>query len=128
MAVRDLRRTVWRRRVVTFDDHPARRGEDVLAAGRRGRHVPDEMKRAFVKNRAVEPEDVLDVVLDFGVVTLMQGERVRAEVAMSDGSAIVSRACPVQMRSGNPRRKDEKWNGHKQSCGARQEANHALHY
>src|SRR6185437_12776633 len=109
MAVRELRRTVRRRRVVTFDDHPARRGEDVLAAGRRGRHVPDEMKRAFVKNRAVEPEDVLDVVLDFGVVALMRGDRVRAEVAVRDGSAVVSRARLVQMRWGNPRRKNEKW-------------------
>ena len=104
-----FRRSVDGRRVVEQRDRPVPLDCDDGVADRRGRHDPRGLVRGFMKDRAVQPDDVPVigvVVLDLGdVVVVMEAGAVRREVAVGDGLFVVS------------------WAGSWMCCGASADAN-----
>ena len=84
--VRGSRWTVRRSGIVHPGDGPVwKRGDDV-ADGRQFRYPVWEMERRFVKRGAVEPDDVLGIVVfDFSSVGAVRRRVVRGKVTMSDG-------------------------------------------
>jgi len=61
----------------------------------------------LVQHRAVEPDDVLDVVFDLGRFRLVQRHVVRGKMAMGDG-VIVARPRLVDMLRRHRRRERQK--------------------
>jgi len=77
----------------------------------------------LVEERAVQPHDVFDVVLDFSGVRLVERRLVGRKVAVRDGM-IVTRASLVDVLRRQCRRERQEWHDEQQSRGTRQ-PNHA---
>ena len=113
----DPGRAVRRRGVVVFDDDPARGDADRRADGRRDEHVTDEVKRTFVENRAVQPDDMIVVVFDFRGAGAVMVEAVRPEMA-------VGRSAVVNVLRSQRRRKQQERDGDQQGCRTCDRPNH----
>jgi hypothetical protein len=113
-----FRRSVRGRRLVERDRRPVQFcGHDFVTERDCGRSWRGVIRR-LVQNRAVEPDDVFDVVPDLGDVLALKNARlVRLEVAVYDGVAVIVFATrPVDVlrrqrrREGQKRRDEEQGN------------------
>ena len=81
----------------------------------------------FIEDRAVQPDDVVIVMLDLGGVDVMRLSRVRPEVAVGDGM-VVSGLRLVDVLRRERRGEQQVRARHEKSGGAGQRPNHRWHY
>jgi len=80
-------------------------------------------KCVFVDDRAVQPDNVLPVVLDLGAVGMVRLDRMRVEVTVRDPVMVV-RPRFVDVLGCERGREQEIWPGHNERSGASQGTSH----